>query len=45
MNSPTQREGSGSDTGGLTNRVFNHLLIEIGIINAKKTIFIIGATN
>ena len=42
----TQRGGgSGGDGGGAADRVLNQLLTEMDGMNAKKTVFIIGATN
>ncbi|XP_024396702.1 cell division control protein 48 homolog A [Physcomitrium patens] len=41
----TQRGGSGGDAGGAADRVLNQLLTEMDGMNAKKTVFIIGATN
>ncbi|KAI3853145.1 hypothetical protein MKX03_004390 [Papaver bracteatum] len=40
----TQRGNSG-DAGGAGDRVLNQLLTEMDGVNAKKTVFIIGATN
>ncbi|GJM86320.1 hypothetical protein PR202_ga02170 [Eleusine coracana subsp. coracana] len=41
----TQRGGSAGDAGGAGDRVLNQLLTEMDGMNAKKTVFIIGATN
>ncbi|CAN1253018.1 Cell division cycle protein 48 homolog, partial [Linum perenne] len=41
----TQRGGSGGDAGGAADRVLNQLLTEMDGMSAKKTVFIIGATN
>ncbi|KAI3992687.1 hypothetical protein MKX01_008009 [Papaver californicum] len=41
----TQRGNSGGDAGGAGDRVLNQLLTEMDGMNAKKTVFIIGATN
>ncbi|KAM2418663.1 hypothetical protein ACFX1W_025321 [Malus domestica] len=41
----TQRGSSVGDAGGVADRVLNQLLIEMDGISAKKTVFIIGATN
>ena len=41
----TQRGGSVGDAGGAADRVLNQLLTEMDGMNAKKTVFIIGATN
>uniref|UniRef100_A0A452ZVS0 Uncharacterized protein n=1 Tax=Aegilops tauschii subsp. strangulata TaxID=200361 RepID=A0A452ZVS0_AEGTS len=41
----TQRGGRMGDAGGAADRVLNQLLTEIDGMNAKKTVFIIGATN
>ncbi|KAK4356343.1 hypothetical protein RND71_025314 [Anisodus tanguticus] len=41
----TQRESSVGDAGGAADRVLNQLLTEMDGMNAKKTVFIIGATN
>ncbi|KAL6902339.1 hypothetical protein ACP4OV_005215 [Aristida adscensionis] len=41
----TQRGGSVGDAGGAGDRVLNQLLTEMDGMNAKKTVFIIGATN
>ncbi|TVU33660.1 hypothetical protein EJB05_25492, partial [Eragrostis curvula] len=41
----TQRGGSAGDAGGAADRVLNQLLTEMDGMNAKKTVFIIGATN
>ncbi|KAM3315268.1 hypothetical protein ACQJBY_033793 [Aegilops geniculata] len=40
-----QRGGSSGDAGGAADRVLNQLLTEMDGMNAKKTVFIIGATN
>lgn len=40
-----QRGSSGGDAGGAADRVLNQLLTEMDGMNAKKTVFIIGATN
>ncbi|XP_059640318.1 cell division control protein 48 homolog A-like [Cornus florida] len=40
-----QRGNSGGDGGGAADRVLNQLLTEMDGMNAKKTVFIIGATN
>ena len=40
-----QRGGGGGDAGGAADRVLNQLLTEMDGMNAKKTVFIIGATN
>nr|XP_051198322.1 cell division cycle protein 48 homolog [Lolium perenne] len=40
-----QRGGSVGDAGGAADRVLNQLLTEMDGMNAKKTVFIIGATN
>lgn len=40
-----QRGGSQGDAGGAADRVLNQLLTEMDGMNAKKTVFIIGATN
>jgi len=40
-----QRGGSQGDGGGAADRVMNQLLTEMDGIGAKKTVFIIGATN
>jgi len=37
--------GSGGDAGGAADRVINQLLTEMDGMNAKKNIFVIGATN
>jgi transitional endoplasmic reticulum ATPase len=39
-----QRGGSQGDAGGAADRVLNQLLTEMDGMNAKKTVFIIGAT-
>ncbi|CAN1252997.1 Cell division cycle protein 48 homolog [Linum perenne] len=41
----TQRGGSSGDAGGAADRVLNQLLTEMDGMSAKKTVFIIGATN
>ncbi|KAM3244593.1 hypothetical protein ACQJBY_056103 [Aegilops geniculata] len=41
----TQRGGRVGDGGGATDRVLNQLLTEMDGMNAKKTVFIMGATN
>lgn len=41
----TQRGSSVGDAGGAGDRVLNQLLTEMDGMNAKKTVFIIGATN
>ncbi|XBJ11665.1 hypothetical protein VPH35_016328 [Triticum aestivum] len=41
----TQRGGRVGDAGGAVDRVLNQLLTEMDNMNAKKTVFIIGATN
>ncbi|TXG50232.1 hypothetical protein EZV62_022756 [Acer yangbiense] len=41
----TQRGGSVGDAGGAADRVLNQLLTEMDGMTAKKTVFIIGATN
>uniref|UniRef100_M8ATS8 Cell division cycle 48-like protein n=1 Tax=Aegilops tauschii TaxID=37682 RepID=M8ATS8_AEGTA len=41
----TQRGGRVGDAGGAADRVLNQLLTEMDSMNAKKTVFIIGATN
>ncbi|GBG71151.1 hypothetical protein CBR_g8453 [Chara braunii] len=41
----TQRGSSHGDAGGAADRVLNQLLTEMDGMNAKKTVFIIGATN
>uniref|UniRef100_A0A803KV66 AAA+ ATPase domain-containing protein n=1 Tax=Chenopodium quinoa TaxID=63459 RepID=A0A803KV66_CHEQI len=41
----TQRGNSSGDAGGAADRVLNQLLIEMDGMNAKKTVFVIGATN
>ncbi|CAL4929065.1 unnamed protein product [Urochloa decumbens] len=40
-----QRGGRVGDAGGAADRVLNQLLTEMDGMNAKKTVFIIGATN
>jgi transitional endoplasmic reticulum ATPase len=40
-----QRGGRGGDADGARDRVLNQLLTEMDGMNAKKTVFIIGATN
>ena len=40
-----QRGSSAGDAGGAADRVLNQLLTEMDGMNAKKTVFIIGATN
>jgi transitional endoplasmic reticulum ATPase len=40
-----QRGSSAGDAGGAGDRVLNQLLTEMDGMNAKKTVFIIGATN
>ncbi|KAM0871139.1 hypothetical protein ACQ4PT_039585 [Festuca glaucescens] len=40
-----QRGGSVGEAGGAADRVLNQLLTEMDGMNAKKTVFIIGATN
>jgi transitional endoplasmic reticulum ATPase len=40
-----QRGGSSGDAGGAADRVLNQLLTEMDGMSAKKTVFIIGATN
>ena len=39
------RGGGGGDAGGAGDRVMNQLLTEMDGVNAKKSIFFIGATN
>ncbi|MQL67673.1 AAA family ATPase, partial [Streptomyces vinaceus] len=39
------RGSSSGDAGGAADRVLNQLLTEMDGMNAKKTVFIIGATN
>jgi transitional endoplasmic reticulum ATPase len=39
------RGGSGGDAGGASDRVLNQILTEMDGMNAKKNVFIIGATN
>ncbi|KAL2936119.1 Cell division cycle protein 48-like protein [Bienertia sinuspersici] len=41
----TQRGNSNGDAGGAADRVLNQLLTEMDGMNAKKTVFVIGATN
>ncbi|CAN6977333.1 unnamed protein product, partial [Brassica rapa subsp. trilocularis] len=41
----TQRGSSVGDAGGAADRVLNQLLTEMDDMSAKKTVFIIGATN
>ncbi|GLJ50478.1 hypothetical protein SUGI_1075670 [Cryptomeria japonica] len=41
----TQRGNSSGDAGGAADRVLNQLLTEMDGMTAKKTVFIIGATN
>ncbi|XP_048324217.1 cell division cycle protein 48 homolog [Ziziphus jujuba] len=41
----TQRGSSTGDAGGAADRVLNQLLTEMDGMSAKKTVFIIGATN
>ncbi|XP_061957360.1 cell division control protein 48 homolog A-like [Populus nigra] len=41
----TQRGNSAGDAGGAADRVLNQLLTEMDGMTAKKTVFIIGATN
>ncbi|XP_048567798.1 cell division cycle protein 48 homolog [Triticum urartu] len=41
----TQRGGRVGDAGGAADRALNQLLTEMDGMNAKKTVFIIGATN
>jgi transitional endoplasmic reticulum ATPase len=41
----TQRGSSSGDAGGAADRVLNQLLTEMDGMSAKKTVFIIGATN
>lgn len=41
----TQRGSSAGDAGGAADRVLNQLLTEMDGMSAKKTVFIIGATN
>lgn len=43
--SKLQRGSSTGDAGGAADRVLNQLLTEMDGMNAKKTVFIIGATN
>mmetsp|Transcript_14394 Transcript_14394/g.17439 ORF Transcript_14394/g.17439 Transcript_14394/m.17439 type:complete len:809 (+) Transcript_14394:108-2534(+) len=40
-----QRGSSAGDAGGAADRVLNQMLTEMDGMNAKKTVFIIGATN
>ena len=40
-----QRGSSSGDAGGAADRVLNQMLTEMDGMNAKKTVFIIGATN
>ncbi|KAJ4703745.1 cell division cycle 48 [Melia azedarach] len=40
-----QRGGSVGDAGGAADRILNQLLTEMDGLSAKKTIFVIGATN
>jgi transitional endoplasmic reticulum ATPase len=37
--------GAGGDAGGASDRVLNQILTEMDGMNAKKNVFIIGATN
>ncbi|CAF4766208.1 unnamed protein product, partial [Rotaria sp. Silwood2] len=39
------RGGSAGDGSGVTDRIFNQILTEMDGIDAKKNVFIIGATN
>lgn len=39
------RGGSAGDAGGAADRVINQVLTEMDGMNAKKNVFIIGATN
>lgn len=39
------RGGGGSDAGGAGDRVLNQILTEMDGMNAKKNVFVIGATN
>src|ERR1700742_697400 len=39
------RGGSGGDAGGAGDRVLNQILTEMDGMNAKKNVFVIGATN
>src|SRR6266540_5546515 len=39
------RGGSGGDAGGASDRVLNQILTEMDGMNAKKNVFVIGATN
>ncbi|KAL6648350.1 hypothetical protein ACP70R_012574 [Stipagrostis hirtigluma subsp. patula] len=41
----TRRGGGAGDAGGAADRVLNQLLTEMDGMNAKKTVFVIGATN
>merc|ERR1719517_118435 len=41
----SQRGSSSGDAGGAADRVLNQMLTEMDGMNAKKTVFIIGATN
>lgn len=41
----TARGGSAGDAGGAGDRVMNQLLTEMDGVNAKKSVFFIGATN
>jgi len=41
----TQRGSSVGDAGGAADRVLNQLMTEMDGMDAKKTVFIIGATN
>jgi transitional endoplasmic reticulum ATPase len=45
VNVMLQRGSSVGDAGGAADRVLNQLLTEMDGMNAKKTVFIIGATN
>ncbi|VAI08920.1 unnamed protein product [Triticum turgidum subsp. durum] len=45
LDSIVQRGSSSGDAGGAADRVLNQLLTEMDGMNAKKTVFIIGATN
>jgi len=45
MSMSMQRGSSVGDAGGAADRVLNQLLTEMDGMNAKKTVFIIGATN
>ncbi|CAI0379088.1 unnamed protein product [Linum tenue] len=42
---PNRRGGSQGDAGGAGDRVLNQLLTEMDGMSAKKTVFVIGATN